>query len=119
MRGLGRGIHVDFVHQEVRFVSQSGGFPHVSSKDLAQLSEMFLHIGDSILQLSGLSVPVFQAAPQHAASLTAGDPGLRPNDRVSAPGRAAGAPPPPRGPPQACFESKLKYDESWLYEESS
>ena len=57
MRGLGRGIHVDFVHQEVRFVSQSGGFPHVSSKNLAQLSEMFLHIGDSILQLSGLSVP--------------------------------------------------------------
>ena len=51
---------------------------------------MFLHIGDSLLQLSGLSIPVFQATPQHAALLTAGDPSLRPNDGVSAPERAPG-----------------------------
>ena len=43
-------------------------------------------------------LPVFQAAPQHAASLMAGDPGLRPNDRVLAPGRAPGRDSPPRAP---------------------
>ena len=63
-------IHVDFVRQEVRFVSQSGGFPHVSSKDLAQLSEMLLHIGDSILQLSGLSIPTEKGDTQKSKSVS-------------------------------------------------
>ena len=78
MQGLSRGIYADLIHQEVRFISKSGSFLHINSKDLAQLSKIFLHICDSILQLSGLSVLVFQAAPQHATSLTTRDPGLDP-----------------------------------------
>lgn len=57
MRGLCGGVDVDLVHKQVRLVSQSGSLPHISSKDLAQLSKMLLHICHSILQLSGLSVP--------------------------------------------------------------
>ena len=73
------GTHVDFIHQEVCFVSQPGNFPHISSKDLAQLSKLLLQICDSILQLFGLSVLFFQTIPQHLAWYTARDPGLVPN----------------------------------------
>lgn len=50
-------VLVDFSNQDVALVPHSCRFANIGCKHLAQLPEMFLHIGDVLLNLPCLVVP--------------------------------------------------------------
>lgn len=51
-------VKADFFDKEVGFVPQSCRFTDVSCKQLAQISEVLLYMGDVVLNLLGLDVSV-------------------------------------------------------------
>lgn len=55
-------IQADFSHKQICFVPKSGSFTHIGSEQLAQLSEVLLHVGDVVMNLPRLTVSEYMTS---------------------------------------------------------